>query len=176
MKNAQKTLLLFWVSFILILLPLPSSAFDLSKLRGTVDDEVIHLLKALPPDESYADASVIVILDEKADEVRPNRSCRSTLHAVFKVVKEGGKGYANVDIGYSARRENISIEYARTITPEGEVFSLRDDDVSVARPYGNYPLYSDYEVLSFSLPGVVVGSIIEYKVVIDERYPSMERE
>ncbi|MBW2038134.1 MAG: DUF3857 domain-containing protein [Deltaproteobacteria bacterium] len=141
-----------------------------------IDDEVIHLLEILPPDEFYPDASVIVVLDEKVDEVLAQRTCRSTLHTVFKVIKEGGKGYANVEIGYNSRRENIFVEYARTITPEGEILPMKDDVVTMATPYSNYPSYGEYKILTFSLPGIVVGSIIDYKVVIEKRRPTMEGE
>ena len=176
MKNARRTYLFFLLSFILILLPLSTSALDLTKLRGTVDDEVIQLIKALPPDESYTDTSIVVVLDEKVDEVRPNRTWKSTLHAVFKVIREGGRGYANVEIGYNARHENVSLEYARTISPEGNIIPLSKEDMLVAGPYNNFPSYSNYRVLTFSLPGVVVGSIIEYKVVIEGRRPTIEGE
>jgi transglutaminase-like putative cysteine protease len=158
---------------VLICLPLSALAFNPSKLKGTIDDEVIHLLEDLPPDETYPDASVIMILDEKVDEVQADGTSRSTLHEVFKVLKEEGKGYANVEIGYNAHREQVSIEYARTITPWGKVVPLDDIAVRVSTPYGNYPPYSDYRVLTFSLPGVAIGSVIDYKVVVEKRHPAM---
>jgi hypothetical protein len=168
------TIVVFFLLLILPLLPLPCVALDTSQLTGTIDDEVIHLLETLPPDDAYPDASVIVVLDEKVDEVRADGTCHTTLHEVFRVLKEGGKGYANVEIGYNARRERCSIAYARTITPEGDIIPLKDDAITVATPYRNFPSYSDYRVLTFSLPGVVIGSIIDYKVVIEERHAAME--
>lgn len=96
MKQIGIIALLFFLSFILISLPLPSQALDFSQLKGTIDDEVIHLLETLPSDESYPDASVIVVLDEKVDEVQADGTCRSTLHEVFKVIKKGGEGYVSL--------------------------------------------------------------------------------
>ena len=156
---------------VLTVIPLSSHAFNPSKLKGTIDDEVIDLLKDLPPDASYPDASVIVVLDEKVDEVQANR--RSTLHEVFKVLTDEGMGYAHVEIGYNAHREQVSVEYARIIAPRGEVFPLSDTAVKVSTPYGNYPSYSNYRVLTFSFPEVQIGSVIDYKVVIEERHPAM---
>jgi hypothetical protein len=174
MKKTGTIVSLLVLACMLSLLPLPSVALDLSQLKGAIDDEVFHLLETLPPDDAYPDATVIVVLDEKVDEVQADGTCRSTLHEVFKVIKERGKGYANVEIGYNARREHCSIAYARTITPEGHIIPLKDDAITVATLYRNYPSYSDYRVLTFSLPGVVIGSVIDYKVVIEERRPAME--
>ena len=78
----------FLVFLVLVFFPLASSARDLSKLKGSINDEVIRLLRTLPPDESYPDATVIVVLDEKVDKVRADGSRRSTPHEVFKVIKE----------------------------------------------------------------------------------------
>jgi transglutaminase-like putative cysteine protease len=176
MKKTGTIAAFFLLSLVLCLLPLPAAALDPSLLTGTIDDEVIHLLETLPPDDAYPDASVIAVLDEKVDEVQADGTCRSTLHEVFKIIKEEGKGYANVEIGYNARREQCSIVYARTITPEGDIIPLQDDAITVAAPYRNYPSYSNYRVLTFSFPGVVIGSVIDYQVVIEERRPAMEGE
>jgi transglutaminase-like putative cysteine protease len=173
MKKTGNIVSLFVLFCVLTSLPLSALALNPSKLKGTIDDEVIHLLENLPPDEAYPDASVIVVLDEKVDEVQADGSRRSTLHEVFKVIKEEGKGYANVEIGYNAYREKVSIEYARTITPWGKVIPVSDIAVTVSTPYGNYPSYSDYRVLTFLLSGVVIGSVIDYKIVLEELHPAM---
>jgi hypothetical protein len=176
MQKIKNPFFFFVLSLILILFPLHSSALDLSKVKGIIDNNVIRLLKTLPSEEFYSDASVIVILDEKIDEIRTNRSSRSTMHTIFKVINEKGIGYANVEIGYNSRRETISIEFARTITPEGKIIPLHDDAIQILSPYKRYSSYDDYKVLTFVLPEVVVGSIIDYKVVIDEKYPNIEGE
>jgi hypothetical protein len=128
MKKTGNIVSLFVLFCVLTCLPLSALALNPSKLTGTIDDEAIHLLETLPPDEAYPDASVIVVLDEKVDEVQADGSRRSTLHEVFKVIKEEGKGYANVEIGYNAYREKVSIEYARTITPWGKVIPVSGVD------------------------------------------------
>jgi len=173
MKKTGNIVSCFVLFCVLTVLPLSSLALNPSQLTGTIDDEVIYLLETLPPDEAFPDASVIVVLDEKVDEVQADGTRRSTLHEVFKVITEEGKGYAAVEIGYNAHREKVSIEYARSITPWGKVIPLSDIAVRVSTPYGNYPSYSDYRVLTFSLHGVAIGSIIDYKVVVEELSPAM---
>jgi transglutaminase-like putative cysteine protease len=173
MKKTGNIASCFVLLCVLTVLPLSAIAFNLSQLTGTIDDEVIYLLENLPPNEAYPDASVIAILDEKVDEVQADGSRRSTLHEVFKVLTDEGRGYAHVEIGYNANREKVSIEYARSITPWGKVIPLSDIAVRVSTPYGNYPSYSDYRVLTFSLHEVAVGSIIDYKVVVEELRPAM---
>ena len=81
---------------------------------------------------------------------------------VFKIIKESGKEYANVEIGFNSRTENATILYAKTITPEGKLIPLKENAIKIVTPYEGFPSYSDYKNLTFSMPGVTVGSIVDF--------------
>lgn len=136
--------------------------------------EVANLIRNLPPAESYPDANILIILKEEIDEAFEDGRSINTLRMVFQVMKERGKDYADVEIGYNSRTATASILYARTITPEGEVVPLKKDAIKVITPFEKYPSYSDYKKLAFSMPGVTLGSTVDYKVVIQEKKPTME--
>ena len=107
-------------------------------------------------------------------EVFENGRRRLTLHVVVKILNERGKDSADIEIGYNSRAEIASIIYARTITAEGKFLPLIENAIKVVTPYSSYPSYSDYKELTFPMPGVTVGSIIDYKVVIEEKRPEIE--
>ena len=146
-----------------------SCAFSHLKHEVTIDNEVAQLIRNVPSAETYPDAGIINLLDEDIVEVFEDGRCRQTLHVVFKILNERGKDSADVEIGYNSRAEIASIIYARTITAEGKILPLIDNAIKVVTPYSSYPSYSDYKELTFSMPGVMVGSIIDYKVVIEEK-------
>ncbi len=135
----------------------------------TIDDEVAQLIRNVPSAESYPDAGIIYILDEDIVEVFEDGRSKETLHVVFKILQDRGKDNGNIEIGYNSRTETASIIYARTITPEGKNIPLNENAVKVVTPYSSYPSYSDYKELTFSMPGVTVGSTIDYKVVIEKK-------
>jgi hypothetical protein len=139
-----------------------------------VDDEVTRLIESAPPGEIYPDANIIYILDEGIIEVFEDGRCKETVHIVFKVLNDRGKDYADIELGYNSRTQTASIVYARTVTPEGKIMPLNENAIQVVTPYSDYPSYSDYKELTFSMPGVTVGSVIDYKVVREEKVPTIE--
>ncbi len=151
-----------------------SCTFSHLKHEVTIEDEVAQLIRNVPSAESYPDAGIINLLDEDIVEVFEDGRCRQTLHVVFKILNERGKDSADIEIGYNSRAEIASIIYARTITAEGKILPLIENAIKVVTPYSSYPSYSDYKELTFSMPGVTVGSIIDYKVVIEEKKPEIE--
>jgi len=158
---------------ILVFLAL-SCTFGHLKHEVTLDGEITELIRNVPSAESYPDADIINILDEDIIEVFDDGSCKETLHVVIKILKDRGKDNGDIEIGYNSGAETASIIYARTITPEGKIIPLNENAVKVVTPFTNYPSYSDYKVLTFSMPGVTVGSIIDYKIVQEKQKPEIE--
>jgi transglutaminase-like putative cysteine protease len=168
------------IPFLKLILPLIFVFLALSCTLGhlkpelTIDDEVTQLIRNIPPVEFYPDAGIIYILDEDIVEVFEDGRCKETIHVVFKILKDRGKDNGDIEIGYNSRTETASVIYARTITPEGMIIPLNENAVKVVTPFTDYPSYSDYKELTFSMPGVTVGSIIDYKIVQEKQKPEIE--
>ncbi len=128
-----------------------------------VDPEVSELIKKAPSAESFPDADVIYILDESVEEIFSDGRYKETVHMVYKIVSEEGKDYGDCEIGYDSRTEEIHLLHARSISPDGEILPVRKNALEVVTPYSDFPEYSDYQELVFSLPGIEIGSIIDYK-------------
>jgi len=168
------------IPFFKLILPLIFVFVALSCTLGhlkhevTIDDEVALLIRNAPAAESYPNAGIIYILDEDIVQVFEDGRCKETIHVVFKILKDRGKDNGDIEIGYNSRTETALIIYARTITPEGKIIPLSENAVKVVTPFTNYPSYSDYKELTFSMPGVTVGSIIDYKIVEERQRPEIE--
>jgi len=159
----------------LVIFVFSSCASHVFKGKHRFDPELIQLLQTAPSGESYPDADIIFLLDENIEEIFSDGSCKSTIHQVFKILRESGKEYADSEISYDSRTETISLLYARTITPGGKIIPLKNNAISVITPYSEFPAYSDYKELTFSMPGVEVGCVIDYKYVIEQE-PTIEGE
>ena len=158
----------FFVILLIIFIS-ASCAGNLFRENERLDPEVSKLLQAPSSTESYPDAEVIYFLDESIQEVLIDGRSTETVHMVFEIVRESGKDYADCEIGYNSRTETVSLLYARTITPAGKIIPLKENAVKVVTPYSRFPSYSDYKELTFSMPGVEVGCVIDYKYVIGKR-------
>ena len=161
--------------FLLNLLIVFVSVSCTSTYSGKLDAEVSKLLEITPPSESYPDADIVFLLEERIEEVFDDGKFISTVHNIFKIVSESGKDHADCKIGYNSRTQTISLLYARTITPVGKIIPLKKNAIKVVTPYSSYPNYNDYKELSFSMPGVSLGCVIDYKYVIEEKEPTIER-
>jgi hypothetical protein len=139
-----------------------------------LEDQLSQLIRSVPSAEMYPDASIINILDESVVEVLEDGRNKETLHVVFKILNERGKDNGDIQIGYNSRTQTASIIYAKTITPEGKTIPLNENAIKVITPYSEYPSYSDYKELTFSMSGVTIDSIIDYKVVIETKEPQIE--
>jgi len=168
------------IPFFKLILPLIFFFLALSCTLGhlkhevTIDGEVTQLIRNAPSAESYPDAGIINILDEDIVEVFDDGRCKETIHVVLKILKDRGKDNGDIQIGYNSSTETASIIYARTITPEGKIIPLNENAVKIVTPYSSYPSYSDYKELTFSMPGVTVGSIVDYKIVEERQKPEIE--
>ncbi|MFA5270959.1 MAG: DUF3857 domain-containing protein, partial [Candidatus Omnitrophota bacterium] len=109
--------------------------------------------------------AVILLVDE-VNEIKADNSSVATAYTVEKILKEKGKGLAEVEIGYDSTYERVELEYARTITPEGKIVYAGAENIRDVSKYLNFPLYSNAKALIISMPSVDVGSIIEYKFKI----------
>lgn len=170
MKKAE--VLSFVLSSIVMILVASCTVGHLNH-GGALEGEVNGLIQNAPSADMYPDAGVINLLDEDIVEVFEDGRCRETIHVVFKILNSRGRDSGDIEIGYNSRTEAASIIYARTITPEGKIVPLNENAVKIVTPYSSYPSYSDYKELTFSLPGVTVGSIVEYKVVKEKKKPDI---
>ena len=168
------------IPFLKFILPLTFIILSLSctlthlKYEAAINDDVANLIRNVPSAESYPDAGIIYILDEDIVEVFKDGRCKETIHVVLKILNDRGRDKGDIEIGYNSRTEIASIIFARTITAEGKIIPLNENAIKVVTPYSSYPSYSDYKELTFSMPGVTVDSIIDYKVVIEEKKPEIE--
>ena len=72
-------------------------------------------------------------------------------HRIVKVFDSRGERFANVVIPYGGRSEVVAIE-ARTISPDGTIVVLDENDIYDVSLYPNFVFFSDQRAKLFTLP------------------------
>ncbi len=121
------------------------------------------ILKA--SEENYPLAGAVILLADEKVEIFPDNTMASEAHFVIKILNERGKkSFSEIDIGYDSTYENVTVEYARTIKPSGEVVVVGQKDIRDVSRYLNFPLYSNARARIISMPEITEGAIVDYKV------------
>ncbi|HEY6971098.1 MAG TPA: DUF3857 domain-containing protein [Candidatus Angelobacter sp.] len=152
MKNSPllfRAVFLFFGMFLLCV-PRASALDDWQPI--TAED-----LKLTSADAGNAEA-IILYHEVTSDDTKKHR----TEYKRIKILTEKGKRYADVEIFYGQERNfgtHITDLKARTISPDGKItpFSGEVFDKTVIKGHG-----LKYQVKSFTMPDVQVGSIIEW--------------
>jgi hypothetical protein len=138
-------------------------------------DEIAKLIQEAPGAEAYPEAPALVIFDQDLVEVSPDGRYTVTYRKVIKILAERGKDSGDIRFGFDSRMQQVKIIHAFTTTAEGERIPLKKNATQVVTPFSWYPAYTDYKELTFSMPGIGVGSIIDYEIQVEGK-PHMEGE
>jgi transglutaminase-like putative cysteine protease len=148
-----------------------------TKEKKEVDDELIKEImeEADKFEKKYPDYNGLTLLDDGFFEYNEDGSNIYRYHYRYKVLKDIKKSEASVSFYFNEGRERINILLARTISPDGDVFNLDPSKINISKPTSGTRSFTRYNTFSFMLPNVEVGSIIEYKIEIDEYNPFEKR-
>jgi hypothetical protein len=116
--------------------------------------------------ESHAPGAAAVILYRQVDRDDNGLTPHEDNYLRIKILTKAGAKYAAIEIPFAKGNENIVHINARTIKPDGSIVAF--DGPVVEKPLVPKKQLKDM-AKTFTLPGVEVGSIIEYYYTID--YP-----
>ena len=93
------------------------------------------------------------------------------VHKKLRVLTErGADRYLEVEIRYNRHCEQLEVEEIKTILPDGTELIPMEDAVHDV-PLVRQRVYSDARKRIFDMPGVAVGSTVEYTYTITEMFP-----
>ena len=73
------------------------------------------------------------------------------------------RDYGRISIPFNHYYSELSLEFANTLSPEGNITHLAHDATQQRVTGGGQDFYSDSSELVFSLPGIETGSILEFQ-------------
>jgi hypothetical protein len=102
-------------------------------------------------------APAVILLREETDDDMNNVR---TVYERIKILADAGRQYANVELPYNRRAFTISAISGRTVHADGSTVEFKDKPFDKTVVKGNG---LKYNVKSFTLPDVQVGSIVDYR-------------
>ena len=139
--------------------------------------DVEQVIANAPDATDYPDADTLVLFNHFSHDVLPTGQSRYTTHQVVKILTERGiQKYGDIAIPYQPAAQNIGVNIARTITPDGAVLQPPDEAFNDVTPPGllSYNLYSDAMWKVISMVGLAPGVCIEYQVTLEDKVPGGE--
>ncbi len=120
----------------------------------------------------YPDAQVIIVLSESNVRYRHDGTNIYRYRQIVYIAKDEALGEAHISLGFDQNREKVKIIHARCLTPEGEVHNLKSDQIKISKNTSGSLNFSDqHQHISFTIPGVTVGSLVDYSYETDEFNP-----
>ncbi|MGA1867290.1 MAG: DUF3857 domain-containing protein [bacterium] len=139
---------------------------------STVDDlkdhALVQLIKSAPGPEDFPESNLITLSDDIYYTLLPDDTLINRTHTLFKILDERGKAASEITLPYDSSYQNITIDLARVINPDGTIIGARKENIQEVSPWMEFPFYSNSKLLIISMPAVTVGSIIEYQVTIED--------
>ncbi|MBN1755521.1 DUF3857 domain-containing protein [bacterium] len=114
--------------------------------------------------QSYVDAGYLVLYEKETCKYFEDNSSQVTTRKIIKVFKDRGKDQANQMFYYFQDNQEISIDFARSISKEGMVISLNDNAIEDASAYSYLPEYQRLRRIKFALKDVTLSSIIDFQI------------
>lgn len=115
----------------------------------------------------HRDKDALFLEYSETIKVNEDGSYRKEEHKKLKILKEEARSMGEIPIPYDKEKDRIVEISAYTTTPDGKRHPYTK--ISDISPYASYPIYSNVMIKMITMPQVNVGSVIEYKVVIESK-------
>ncbi|MGD9488580.1 MAG: DUF3857 domain-containing protein [Calditrichaceae bacterium] len=144
------------VRFIFFLLLFPIILF--AQKFGEISDSELQM-KSIPEDP---EANAVILFNKGEISITPDFDLEFNIHKRIKILTEAGKKFANVEL-YYFHEDKIHNLKAYSYTPNGKKIKLKKDDIFEERT-------SNIKKKIFAVPGVEIGSVIEYSYRLESEY------
>jgi len=131
--------------------------------KGIQDDIRIVLEEGLRLQAKFPDAGGLILADHGEMVLHEDGTHTYRYHFAAKILKTSTKTWANVGIHFEEERSRITVDLARTIKPDGTVYSVSPDAIKVIKPKSDMVFFERDKSVQFELPDVSVGDIVEYR-------------
>ncbi len=126
--------------------------------------------------KKYPGVAGVVLIDDGAFTLNKDGTNAYQYHFAGLVLKDEMKSWAQVSLGFTEGRSRARILYGRAVSKEGTVTALEPDTIKVSSPSEEMQFFSPTrKVMSGVIPGVEVGSVVEYAYEYEEYNPEDPR-
>ncbi len=113
-----------------------------------------------------SDSSSKTLLDFTKERITRNFEDILTEHEIIKILNEKGiKKYSTLSFPFSKKNQKLKVYFIKIIQPNGDIININLNSLrTVTAPFNpEAPIFSNQLLKTVQLPGLVSGSIIDYK-------------
>ncbi len=141
-------------------------------LKQNLKDIEYNLRKKLIIERQSAGSEIdsdVRILDQSVNvELKDAKQWKQTTHTKLKILTYAGtKKNSEIKVAYNPAWQMVELKKATVTQPDGTVKEISEEEINVmdAGWVASAPRYPAEKILVANLPGVEVGSILEYEIV-----------
>ncbi len=109
----------------------------------------------------YQDAQAVVLLDSGYWVLKNDGRRKYYQHTIESILKEEARDRASIQLYIREEVENLKVILARTIKRDGRILYVDESDFKEVKPSEGVVFFSKGKFITFTLPRVEVGDIIE---------------
>ena len=136
-----------------------------------VKDDPEYYIGNAPDVSQYPDAGAVMLLNKISYEVTDKGRLRYTIHWIVKIFNDRGIAeFGEIAVPFNSVYQNIGVNVARTILPDGTEVNAADDayhDITLPG-VADYNMYSDIMLKVVNMPALMPGAIIEFKATVED--------
>ncbi len=121
--------------------------------------------------KTYPEANGIIIDEVSRYGLTTDGRIMEEAYYTVKIVTQDAKGFARLSFYVEEEQNRIKILYARSISPDGEIFNYSEDDISYSEPSRDMLFFGKGTIMSLSLPEADTGYIIDIGYIKEEFKP-----
>lgn len=130
-----------------------------------LDDPLLaRVLDQAPVKFAYPDSGYVTLYRAHTYDVNADGTYTLVERRIEKVFMERGKDQANVARYFREGEEELAIDFARTINPDGSVTAISDAGVDINSVHASLPEYDKLKQVKFAMKQIKVDSVIDYQV------------
>lgn len=126
--------------------------------------------------QAYPGVAGVILVDDGEFVYRPDGSNTYRYHFAALILKEESKAWAQVVLNFTEGRSRSRLLFGRSVGPNGTVQVLSEDAMKVGSPSEDAAFFNaTRKIVSGTIPGVEVGSVVEYAYEYEEYNPEDAR-
>ncbi len=135
----------------------------LKALRKEIPEDIQKLLEqSSEVYTKYRDFDGVVLYDKGENRLYHDGTCSYRYHFRGLILKDSKRSWANFNRRFFPDMEKITIEKAQVIKPDGIVIPLDMSTIKITKPRREMVFFDKRKTISFTIPNVEVGDIVEY--------------
>lgn len=137
---------------------------SLEKGKGEIPKDIKSVLENREKlRAAFANFDGVVMLDKGINKLFSDGTRSYEYHFRGLVLKDSKRSWAAFQRQFDEQREKIRIDMARVIKSDGRIIPLDMDKITITKPKTESIYFKKTKIISFSIPEVEVGDIVEYK-------------